>query len=198
VIRRSAEHMASLIDGLLDISKIENGLLRLNRDTVQLPEFLEQIVDMFRPQANAKGIDFRYVRPEHMPAYVHADQKRLRQILINLLSNAVKYTERGHVRFAVRFRSQVAEFEIADSGFGILPEDLERVFQPFERGHAPNVRAVPGTGLGLTITKLLTQIMGGEILVQSTQGTGTTFTVRLMLSEANPDVLQLAPRKRIH
>jgi signal transduction histidine kinase/CheY-like chemotaxis protein len=197
VIRRSAEHMASLIDGLLDISKIENGLLRLTRDTVQLPEFLEQIVDMFRPQAGAKGIDFHYTRPEHLPAYVHADQKRLRQILINLLSNAVKYTERGHVSFAVRFRSQVAEFEIADSGFGIAPEDLERVFEPFERGRAPHVRAVPGTGLGLTITKLLTQIMGGEILVQSTVGTGTTFTVRLLLSAANPDVRQMTPRKRI-
>jgi signal transduction histidine kinase len=198
VIRRSAEHMASLIDGLLDISKIENGLLRLNRDTVQLDEFLEQIADMFRPQASAKGIEFRYSRPEYLPAYVHTDQKRLRQILINLLSNAVKYTERGYVSLAVRFRSQIAEFEIADSGYGITPEDLERVFQPFERGQAPNVRAVPGTGLGLTITKLLTEIMGGEILVQTTPGSGTTFTARLRLSDAKPDALQIAPRKRIN
>jgi signal transduction histidine kinase/CheY-like chemotaxis protein len=197
VIRRSAEHMTSLIDGLLDISKIENGLLRLNRDTVQLPEFLEQIVDMFRPHAGAKGIEFRYVRPEHLPAYVYTDQKRLRQILINLLSNAVKYTEAGLVSLTVRCRSQVADFEISDSGCGIEPEDMERVFQPFERGHAPNVRAVPGTGLGLTITKLLTEIMGGEILVQSKPGAGTTFSVRLMLSEAKPDAQLFAPRKRI-
>ncbi|HEU4625195.1 MAG TPA: ATP-binding protein [Steroidobacteraceae bacterium] len=197
VIRRSAEHMTSLIDGLLDISKIESGLLRLNRDVVQLPEFLDQIVDMFRPHAGAKGIEFRYSRPERLPAYVHTDQKRLRQILINLLSNAVKYTERGFVSFTVRCRSQVAEFEIADSGCGIEPADLERVFLPFERGHAPNVRSIPGTGLGLTITKLLTEIMGGEILVQSTPGKGTTFSVKLLLSEAKPDALQIAPRKRI-
>jgi len=197
VIRRSAEHMTSLIDGLLDISKIENGLLRLNRDMVQLPEFLDQIVDMFRPHAGAKGIEFRYTRPEHLPAYVHTDQKRLRQILINLLSNAVKYTESGFVSLTVRFRSQVADFEIADSGCGIEPEDMERVFQPFERGRSPGVRAVPGTGLGLTITKLLTEIMGGEILVQSKPGVGTTFSVRLLLSEAKPDAQQLAPRKRI-
>jgi signal transduction histidine kinase/CheY-like chemotaxis protein len=197
VIRRSAEHMTSLIDGLLDISKIENGLLKLKRDTVQLPEFLDQIVDMFRPHAGARGIEFRYSRPEHMPAYVHTDQKRLRQILINLLSNAVKYTEAGFVSLTVRLRSQVAEFEIADSGCGIEPEDIERVFQPFERGRAPNVRAVPGTGLGLTITKLLTEIMGGEILVQSKPGVGTTFSVRLLLSEAKPDAQQLAPRRRI-
>jgi CheY-like chemotaxis protein len=117
--------------------------------------------------------------------------------LINLLSNAVKYTEKGFVSLTVRCRSQVADFEISDSGYGIEPEDLERVFQPFERGRAPNVRSVPGTGLGLTITKLLTEIMGGEILVQSTPGKGTTFSVRLLLSEAKPDAIQLAPRKRI-
>jgi CheY-like chemotaxis protein len=91
----------------------------------------------------------------------------------------------------------VADFEISDSGVGIEAEDLERVFQPFERGRAPNVRSVPGTGLGLTITKLLTEIMGGEILLQSKPGAGTTFSVRLLLSEAKPDALQLAPRKRI-
>ena len=197
VIRRSAEHMTSLIDGLLDISKIENGLLRLNRDSVQLPEFLDQIVDMFRPHASAKGIEFRYSRPEHLPAYVHTDEKRLRQILINLLSNAVKYTERGHVSLTVRFRSQVADFEVADTGCGIEAEDVERVFQPFERGRAPSVRAVPGTGLGLTITKLLTEIMGGEIVLQSTPGVGTTFCVRLLLSEAKPDARLSAPRRQI-
>ena len=197
VIRRSAEHMTSLIDGLLDISKIENGLLRLNRDTVLFAEFLDQIVDMFRPHAGAKGIEFRYTRPDHLPTWVYADQKRLRQILINLLSNAVKYTEKGFVSLTVRCRSHVAEFEVQDSGIGIEEKDLERVFQPFERGHAPSVRSVPGTGLGLTITKLLTEIMGGEIVVQSKPGTGTTFSVRLLLSEARPDAIQLVQRKRI-
>ena len=183
VIRRSAEHMANLVDGLLDISKIENGMLHLARDKVQLVEFLDQIVDMFRLQAAAKGIEFNYHRPPHLPLYVHTDEKRLRQILINLLSNAIKYTERGHATLVMRYRSQVAEFEVSDTGVGIPPEDLERVFEPFERGRAANVLSVPGTGLGLTITKLLTQIMGGEILARSTPGEGTTFTVRVMLSE---------------
>ena len=107
VIRRSAEHLSNLIDGLLDISRIENGLLRLNRDKVQLAEFLDQLVDMFRLQAAAKGINFHYQRPPHLPPYVHTDQKRLRQILINLLSNAIKYTEAGHASLIVRYRSQV-------------------------------------------------------------------------------------------
>jgi signal transduction histidine kinase/DNA-binding NarL/FixJ family response regulator len=186
VIRRSAEHLADLIDGILDISKIENGILRLNRDKVPLVEFLDQIVDMFRLQAAARGIDFIYTRPPNLPAVVHVDQKRLRQILINLLSNAIKFTERGSATLTVRYRSQVAEFEISDTGVGIPAGEIERVFEPFERGQGANVRAIPGTGLGLTITKLLTQIMGGEINATSVEGEGTTFTVRLLLSEAAP------------
>lgn len=184
VIRRSSEHLANLVDGLLDISKIESGLLRLNRDKVRLVEFLDQIVDMFRLQAEVKGVRFEYHPPAHLPAFVHTDQKRLRQILINLLSNAIKYTERGRACLVVRYRSQVAEFEVSDTGVGIPEEDLERIFQPFERGHSAAVRAIPGTGLGLTITKLLTQIMGGDLSVRSSPGTGTTFVVRMLLSEA--------------
>jgi len=195
VIRRSAEHMGNLIDGLLDISKIENGLLKLNRDRVHLGEFLDEIVDMFRLQAAAKGIDFRYDRPPHLPAYVHIDQKRLRQVLINLLSNAIKYTEAGHASLTVRYRGQVAEFDVGDTGIGIPPEELDRVFEPFERGMAPNVRSIPGTGLGLTITKLLTQIMGGEISARSTPGVGTHFTVRLLLSEAAQQTAAQAQRR---
>lgn len=196
VIRRSAEHLGNLVDGLLDISKIENGMLRLNRDKVQLVEFLDQIVDMFRLQAAARGIEFRYQCPPHLPAYVHTDEKRLRQILINLLSNAIKYTESGFASLTVRYRSQVAEFEITDSGIGIPENELERVFEPFERGHAAGVRSIPGTGLGLTITKLLTQILGGEILVRSKLDVGTTFTVRLLLSEVT-QAMQPTARGRI-
>lgn len=185
VIRRSAEHLSNLIDGLLDISKIENGLLRLNRDKLHLVEFLDQSVDMFKLQASTKGIEFHYQRPPHLPSYVYTDAKRLRQILINLLSNAIKYTERGSASFIVRYRSQVAEFEISDTGIGIPEDEIERVFEPFERGQGANVRAIPGTGLGLTITKLLTQIMGGEVIARSKPGEGSTFTVRLMLSDAS-------------
>ncbi|CAO3434345.1 hybrid sensor histidine kinase/response regulator [Azospirillum doebereinerae] len=184
VIRRSAEHLSNLIDGLLDISKIESGLRRLSRDKIQLIEFLDQLADMFRIQAAAKGLEFRYARVPHLPVYVHTDSKILRQILINLLSNAVKYTETGHVTLTVRYRSQTAELEIADTGIGIRPEDIDRVFEPFERGHGTAVRAVAGTGLGLTITRLLTRIMGGDIAVRSTLGQGSAFTVRLLLSEA--------------
>ncbi len=185
VIRRSAGHLSNLVDGLLDISKIESGVLRLSRDKVPFAEFLDQMADMFRMQASAKGIEFRYARPENLPAAVNADQKRLRQILINLLSNAIKYTLEGHVGLTVRYpSSQVAEFEISDSGIGIRPEDIDSVFKPFERGSMPGIQSVPGVGLGLTITKVLVQIMGGEISVRSTPGQGSLFSVRLYLSQA--------------
>ncbi|HWJ36194.1 MAG TPA: ATP-binding protein [Steroidobacteraceae bacterium] len=188
VIRRSAEHLSNLIDGLLDVSRIENGVLRLSRDTVHLGDFLDQLVDMFRLQALAKGLEFHYRRPAHLPAHVHTDQKRLQQILINLLSNAIKYTESGSVTLSVRYRSEIAEFEIADTGSGITASDLDRVFEPFERGSSEGVRAVPGTGLGLTITKLLTQIMGGEVVVQKSGPNGTVFSIRLLLSEVRTEV----------
>ena len=119
VVRRSADHLSGLIDGILDISKIEAGRLYLSRDEVRLSEFLDQLVGMFRLQAAAKGIDFVFTRPTVLPVVVYADEKRLRQILINLLSNAIKFTQTGSVRFVVHYRSPVAEFEVIDTGPGI-------------------------------------------------------------------------------
>ncbi|MGE4481396.1 ATP-binding protein [Acidocella sp.] len=183
-IRRSAAHLSNLVDGLLDISQIESGALHLHRDQVDFPEFLDQLVDMFQLQAEAKGISFHDERAPLLPRFIHVDEKRLRQILINLLSNAIKYTAEGEVRLSVRRRGQVTEFIVADTGHGIRPEDLSKIFEPFERGHLPAAHAVPGTGLGLTISKLLTEILGGEISVESILGRGSVFRVRLLLSEA--------------
>ncbi|WP_042695421.1 ATP-binding protein, partial [Azospirillum sp. B506] len=183
VIRRSAEHLSGLLDGLLDVSKIESGRLQLNRAEVRFGDLLDQLVGMFRLQAEAKGIAFRFEAPEDLPPVVFTDEGRIRQILINLLSNAIKFTDAGTVCLRVRHRSQIAEFEVEDTGPGIALADLERIFQPFERGSAANPM-VPGMGLGLTITKLLTEVMGGEITVTSTPGTGSLFRVRLMMSAA--------------
>ena len=185
VVRRNAEHLSGLIDGLLDISKIEAGRFHLNRNEVHTADFLAQLIDMFRLQANAKGIEFCCVVSRALPAVVHADENRLRQILINLLSNAIKFTDSGHVTFRVGYRNQVGDFEIEDSGIGISKNDLERIFQPFERARAARARAVAGTGLGLTITSLLTNVMGGDITVASEVGKGSTFRVRMLLSEVS-------------
>ncbi|RYX84951.1 MAG: HAMP domain-containing histidine kinase, partial [Bradyrhizobiaceae bacterium] len=124
VVKRSADHLSGLIDGILDISKIEAGRLYLSRDEVRLTDFLDQLVGMFRLQAAAKGIEFIFRRPGYLPAVVYADEKRLRQILINLLSNAIKFTQTGSVQFVIHYRSPVAEFEIIDTGPGIRPDDL--------------------------------------------------------------------------
>lgn len=202
VVRRSAEHLSGLIEGLLDISKIEGGHLHLHRDAVRLPEFLDQIVGMFRLQAQEKGLEFRFTRPDAIPEVVHTDEKRLRQILINLLSNALKFTESGFIGFHLRYRGQVAEMEIEDSGIGIREADLDRIFEPFERGRQSKAQGTPGTGLGLTITKLLTEILGGEISVTSSEGQGSRFRVRLLLTEAPPSATANAPtpvpRRLIH
>ncbi|WP_061020604.1 ATP-binding protein [Bradyrhizobium sp. CCH5-F6] len=192
VVRRSADHLSGLIDGILDISKIEAGRLYLSRDEVRLGEFLDQLVGMFRLQAAAKGIDFVFRRPASLPRVVYADEKRLRQVLINLLSNAIKFTQTGSVQFVVHYRSPVAEFEVIDTGPGIRSDDLERIFAPFERGALGVSQPQTGTGLGLTISRLLAGVMGGDIKVTSTVGTGSTFKVKILLSEVtNPQ--RIAP-----
>jgi len=181
LIRRSGDHLAGMIEGLLDIARIEAGRIEIYRDHIRFPDFLAQLVDMFRLQAEAKGISFAFSCPDVLPETVFTDEKRLRQILINLLSNAVKFTNTGTVRFGVRWRSPIVEFEVEDTGPGIAPEDQERIFEPFERAAAPGTA---GVGLGLTITRLFTQILGGEITLVSTPGKGSLFRVRLMLSES--------------
>ena len=185
VVRRSAEHLSGLIDGLLDISKIEAGRFHLSRNEVHTADFLEQLVDMFSLQATAKGVEFRYIPSKHLPVVVHTDENRLRQILINLLSNAIKFTDVGHVVFRVDYRYQVAQFTIEDTGVGIHRSDLERIFLPFERARTARAKATVGTGLGLTITKLLTNVMGGDLTVKSEVDKGSSFRVKLLLSEVS-------------
>lgn len=180
VIRRSSEHLADLIEGLLDISKIEAGKFDLHKDQVRLPALMNQLVNMFRIQAETKGLEFIYECKDRLPEFIRTDEKRLRQILINVLSNAIKYTEKGSVSLKLRYRSEVAEFIVKDTGEGIAPENLEKIFRPFERVRRPGSTAT-GTGLGLTITRLLTEIMGGDIAVTSAPSEGSTFKVSLML-----------------
>ncbi len=185
IIHRSGQYLTDLIEGLLDISKIEAGRLELYRNRVQLPQLIDQLSNMFRVQATAKGLRLNCRIHNALPNVIIADEKRLRQILINLLSNAVKYTPRGSVDFDVYYRNQVAEFIIRDSGPGIDDAHLKRIFDPFERVRNADNANLPGTGLGLTIVKLLTEIMGGDLQVDSTPGQGSSFKVSLMLPWVN-------------
>jgi len=208
VIRRSGDHLLSLVDGLLDIARIESGKLALDIDELRFPEFLAQTVGMFRLQAHNKGITFVYDEQGKVPAVVRADKKRLGQILINIVGNAVKFTETGGVSFRLRWRGDIASFEVRDSGIGIPADEIDRIFQPFERGSQATASGETGTGLGLTIAKMLTSLMGGEMTVDSTPGAGSRFEIRLFLPEVReprapqsaplPDISGYAgPRRRI-
>ena len=180
VIRRGGEHLLSLIEGTLDIARIESGKLALNPKPMRLRDSLQQIVHLFELQAVSKGLRFEH-DVAGAPELVRADERRLTQILINVLGNAVKFTQLGRVSFRASHVRDMAVFEIEDSGPGIAPEDIERIFEPFARG--VQAAGAGGTGLGLTIAKMLTDLMGGEMTVSSTLGQGTLFRVRLFLPE---------------
>lgn len=198
IIHRSGQYLNDLIEGLLDISKIEAGRLDLYRNRVKLPQLIDQLGTMFRMQAEGKGIKLNCRIHSALPNTVMADEKRLRQILINLLSNAVKYTQKGQVDFEIYYRNQVAEFVIRDTGPGIDPDHLQRVFDPFERVRNTQTANVSGTGLGLTIVKLLTEIMGGDLQVSSEPNQGSTFRVSLMLPWVEESTSDTTPElKRI-
>ncbi|MGH1484847.1 MAG: hybrid sensor histidine kinase/response regulator [Cellvibrionaceae bacterium] len=189
IIQRSGDYLADLIEGLLDVSKIEAGKLEIRRDEMDFHELMAQLELMFRPQAEAKGLEFIFDCPEKFPHYVIADEKRVRQILINLLSNAIKFTETGHVKFSLHYKSQVAEFTVSDTGIGIEQENFDRVFHPFERISDNNAKQAPGTGLGLTIVHLLSDIMGGNVSLISQPNKGSEFKVTLMLSRIDSPVI---------
>ncbi len=182
VIKRGGEHLLSLIEGTLDIAHIESGKLKLDVQPLQFASFVQEIAGMFELQAQAKGLDFLYEEEGVLPQWVRADEKRVRQILINLLGNAIKFTAVGRVTFRIRYARQMAHITIEDTGPGLSPEEQARIFEPFTRAHTPGT-AAPGAGLGLTIAKMLTDLIGGELSVSSAPAQGAVFQVKLYLPE---------------
>ena len=187
IILRGGNHLLSLIEGTLDIARIEGGRMRLEAKSLHFTDFVQQIVNMFELQASSKGVQFNYHPMGELPEFVRADASRLRQIIINILGNALKFTEQGQVVFRLRYQSEIATFEIIDSGPGIAPEEIERIFEPFVRGSAAHNNSTGGTGLGLTIAKMLTDLMGGELIVTSEKGRGSSFRIRLFLPQIASD-----------
>jgi signal transduction histidine kinase/purine-cytosine permease-like protein len=199
VIRRGGDHLLSLIEGTLDIARIEGGKLTLDVKPMHFQDCVQQLARMFELQAAAKGLAFRHEVQGSLPEVVRSDEKRMRQILINVIGNAVKFTSAGHVVFRLSYAREMALFEIEDSGPGIAPHEIERVFEPFARGSASGSTSGSGTGLGLTISKMLTDLMGGEMTVHSVLGEGTRFRIRLFLPEVRAAVAEreLPRRQRI-
>jgi signal transduction histidine kinase/CheY-like chemotaxis protein/purine-cytosine permease-like protein len=182
IVKRNGEHLSDLIEGLLEISKIEVGKVVLQKDDCNLKKVLEQLTEMFQMQAKQKGIKFTLIVGQYVPEFVSTDIQRLRQILINLISNAIKYTEKGSVTFEISYRNEVATFRVIDTGAGIAQTDQDLIFKPFEKIRNSHTQSIGGTGLGLTISRSLAELMGGEISLHSIIGKGSTFTLKLMLS----------------
>ncbi|MGE0085643.1 MAG: MASE3 domain-containing protein [Desulfococcaceae bacterium] len=197
VIERSGTHLLNLINEILDLSKIEARKLELHPAQFRFPEFLHGIAQIVQIRAGEKGISFHSEIASNLPPAVRADEKRIAQVLLNLLSNAVKFTDKGGVVFLV-MKTDIRDlppekqendsrvsirFQIEDTGAGIPEDKLEDIFSPF-RQVGDHTRNIEGTGLGLTISRRLVRLMGGELNVKSTEGKGSTFWFDLMLEKA--------------
>lgn len=182
----SARSLLSVINDILDVSKIEAGKLELETVEFNLPELLADVVDMFAPQASTRGLELINMLDPGLPARVKGDPERLRQILVNLLGNALKFTESGTVTLICRDTAATGElsdleFIVKDTGCGIAKKDAKRLFEPFTQADDSTTRKYGGTGLGLSITRRLVELMHGDISVDSELGKGTSFIIKLKL-----------------
>jgi len=180
-IERNGRHLLSLVNDLLDLSRIEAGRLEVRREETALFELLEAVREVTLGIIAGRVLEFREHYHYPLPRTFPTDPTRLRQILINLLTNAVKFTEEGHVALTVSYhpRSDTLRFVVSDTGIGIPPEQIRHLFAPFRQADPEIARRFGGTGLGLHISQLLAHRLGGEITVQSVPGQGSRFTLEL-------------------
>lgn len=203
IILRSGEHLLSLINDILDISKIEAGRMTLNVESFNLYRMLDNLYDLLQIRADNKGLEFNIIRSQHLPQYIKADQNKLRQILINLLGNAIKFTKYGSVTLEVKTSPKIhlngqspdpqnsdrLIFAVTDTGPGIAPEELDTLFDAFVQSQSGK-QANEGTGLGLAISQQFVKLMGGQIAVESTLGKGSVFTFDIQFQPVATDELQ--------
>lgn len=200
IISGCGNHLLNLINDVLDLAKIEARKLELYPGDVYFPAFIEGIAEMMRVRASQKGIPFTYEPDLDLPTGITVDEKRLRQVLINLLGNAIKFTEQGGVTFRVKIHkletaTYQIRFEVEDTGVGILPTGLKKIFQPFEQVGDVKKQA-EGTGLGLAISQQIVSLMGSTINVESQIGKGSTFWFVVELTEAKEWATSLRTTKQ--
>ena len=176
MVQKSANHLLSLINDVLDLSKIEAGQLTIQSKTFDIIASIKKVVDIITPLASKKGLSISTDFDEKI-CELTGDERRLEQILINLLNNSVKFTERGEISIICKKDSSNIIITVKDTGIGIKPEDKELLFKPFLQLDSSIIKKYEGTGLGLSITKKLVKMMNGEIFVESEIGKGSTFTV---------------------
>jgi PAS domain S-box-containing protein len=183
-IRRNALHLLELINEILDLSKIEAGQMTVERVSCDLPALLSELISLERARAAEKGLGFAVTFVGPIPRLIQSDPTRLRQILVNLLGNALKFTKSGAIEMRITDEGAgganiVLRVDVVDSGIGMTPEQLQRLFQPFTQGDESITRKFGGTGLGLTISRKLARLLNGDISVTSTIGIGSTFTLKI-------------------
>ncbi|MDD4092157.1 MAG: ATP-binding protein, partial [Smithellaceae bacterium] len=178
MVYNSARHLLSLINDVLDISKIEAEQLNVVSETFNLRETVEKVIKTSQPLAENKNLKLTAeIAPEI--GLMKSDRRRVEQILLNLLSNAIKFTEQGFVRLKCEIQNGKIVIAVADSGIGIKPEDIGVLFNPFRQIESGTTRKYDGTGLGLSICKKLAHLLGGEIRLESVWGQGSTFSLIL-------------------
>jgi signal transduction histidine kinase/CheY-like chemotaxis protein len=188
VIHRSGETLLDLINGILDLSKIEAGLLPLNEGPFGLPGLFREVEQLFGLKAREKGIGFACTYAPGCPPWLFGDEGKLRQVLVNLLGNALKFTLRGEVSLTAHFDGQRLQVAVRDTGVGISPQDQANLFQPFQQT-ASGRASRQGTGLGLALSRQLVHLMGGDLAVSSAEGAGSTFSFSLPFQVADEGVV---------
>lgn len=205
IIHQSGEHLLTLINDILDLSKIEARKMELYPSAIHLESFIDSVVGIMRMKALEKDIQFNYEADANLPVSIETDQKRLRQVLLNLIGNAIKFTETGKVTLRVKVASNSSDlstpsselnqritpfrFEISDTGVGMTAQQLQKIFQPFEQV-GDTKRRSQGTGLGLAISRQLVELMGGQLNVESQLNVGSTFwfEIPLPITETLPSL----------
>ncbi len=196
-IKRNGEHLLSIINDILDLSKIEANKLIVEKSCTSVSQLLHDTIRLMNVNAAAKGLVLRGSVDSEVPEFVVTDPTRLRQILVNLIGNAIKFTEHGGVSVDVAYQSQpeaMLSVSVTDTGIGMSDEQLRRMFQAFEQADASTTRKYGGTGLGLRISKRLAEMLGGDISVASRSGEGSTFTVTLAAPAVCRNEVQLSTR----
>jgi signal transduction histidine kinase/ActR/RegA family two-component response regulator len=183
VIRRNGEHLLSLINDILDISKIEAGRISVEQVPCSPDQLIRDVFTLMQIRARIKRLDLQIECKKPLPATIRTDPMRLRQILINLVGNAIKFTERGEVRLIVQFlggEKPLLQFDVVDTGIGMTPEQAARVFEPFEQGDSSTARQFGGTGLGLTLSRRFAELLGGSLeIVESQTSQGTRIRAQI-------------------
>ncbi|MDZ7620490.1 MAG: ATP-binding protein, partial [Patescibacteria group bacterium] len=201
-IQRNGEYLLGLINDILDLSKIEAGKCDIELAACSPVQMLAEVVSLMRIRADAKGIPLQLEYEGPIPETIHTDPLRFRQVLVNLVGNAVKFTETGSVRIAAGLRRRLGEVtqlqvDVIDSGIGMTDEQMAGLFKPFSQADSSTTRRYGGTGLGLTISKRLAQMLGGDIAVHSRPGKGSRFTVTVETGNLDRVRLLENPREAV-